>query len=277
MKIGIFAKTFSGSDPDLVLGQCRTAGFEGVQYNMACSGLASMPDEIPVEAAEAVARASSVTGQAVFAVSGTYNMIHPDPAVRRDGERRLSVIAGACKAMGAPLVTLCTGTRDVADQWRHHPDNGTPEAWRDLLASMEIAVRIAEENGIRLGIEPETANVVNSAAAAHRLLMEMKSQAIGVVLDPANLLEHGDAGDWRAVVEGAVDLLSPYLVMAHAKDRARDGSVAAPGKGNIDFQHFLSRLLSAGFDGPLVAHGFGAAEAAGVSAFLKSVRETVVS
>ncbi len=83
-------------------------------------------------------------------------MIHPDPAVRRAGERRLAVIAAACRALGTSVVTLCTGTRDPQDQWRHHIDNQTPEAWHDLLKAFEVAVRIAEAHDIMLGVEPNS-------------------------------------------------------------------------------------------------------------------------
>jgi sugar phosphate isomerase/epimerase len=94
MRIGVFAKTFPGSDPATVLAQSKAAGFEGVQYNMACSGLPSMPDAISPDITRAVAQAAKETGQQIMALSGTYNMIHPDLAVRRVGERRLAVIAG---------------------------------------------------------------------------------------------------------------------------------------------------------------------------------------
>jgi sugar phosphate isomerase/epimerase len=268
MRIGVFAKTFSGSTPEAVLRQSAAAGFEGVQYNMSCSGLAAMPDTISPDAAHAVAAAAARTGQQMFAVSGTYNMIHPDPAVRRAGERRLAVIAAACPAMGASLVTLCTGTRDEEDQWRRHPENGSSEAWRDLLLSVEVAVRIAEAHGIMLGIEPELANVVNSAAAARRLIGEIGSDVIRIVLDPANLAERAEEAERRRIIEQAVDGLAGRIVMAHAKDRAEDGGVAAPGKGVIDFGHFLSRLKESGFDGPVVAHGFEAADAEDVARFL---------
>jgi sugar phosphate isomerase/epimerase len=272
MKIGVFAKTFPGRTPDAVLRQSAAAGFEGVQYNMACSGLATMPDAIAPDAARAVATASQVTGQQVFAVSGTYNMIHADPAVRRAGERRLAVIAAACRDMGTSLVTLCTGTRDAEDQWRHHPENASAETWRDLLKSFEVAVRIAEDHGILLGVEPELANVVSSATAARRLIDEMGSRAIRIVLDPANLAERAEPLERRRIIEQSVDLLAGDIVMAHAKDRAEDGSVATAGKGVIDFGHFLSRLKSAGFDGPIVAHGFEAGEAADVARFLHAQR-----
>lgn len=268
MRIGVFAKTFPGSSPDAVLRQSAAAGFEGVQYNMACSGLASMPDEIASDAARAVATAARLMQQEVFAVSGTYNMIHPDPAVRRAGERRLAVIAAACRDMGTSLVTLCTGTRDAENQWRHHPDNDSSEAWRDLLQAFEAAVRIAEEHGVLLGVEPELANVVNSATAARRLIDEMGSRAIRIVLDPANLAEEAEPAVRQRIISEVVDLLADRIIMAHAKDRAADGSVATAGKGVIDFGHFLSRLKSAGFDGPIVAHGFEADEAADVARFL---------
>ena len=277
MRIGVFAKTFPGRTPDAVLRQSAASGFEGVQYNMACSGLASMPDEIAPDAARAVADSARVSGQQIFAVSGTYNMIHPDPAVRRAGERRLAVIAAACRDMGTSLVTLCTGTRDAQDQWRHHPENATPEAWRDLLQAFETAVRIAEDHGVLLGVEPELANVVSSATAARRLIDEMGSRAIRIVLDPANLAEKAEPSERRRIIAHAVDLLAGDIAMAHAKDRAADGSVATAGKGVIDFGHFLARLKSMGFDGPLVAHGFEADEAADVARFLREQREALPS
>jgi sugar phosphate isomerase/epimerase len=275
MKIGVFAKTFPGNSPEAVLRQSAAAGFEGVQYNMACSGLASMPGEIAPDEARAVAEAARVSGQQVFAVSGTYNMIHPDPSVRRAGERRLAVIAAACRDMGTSLVTVCTGTRDAEDQWRHHPENASAEAWRDLLHSFEVAVRIAEQHGVLLGVEPELANVVSSATAARRLIDEMGSRAIRIVLDPANLAEQAESAERRRIIEQSVDLLAGDIVMAHAKDRAEDGNVATAGKGVIDFGHFLSRLKSVGFDGPIVAHGFEAGEAAEVAQFLRQQRKAL--
>jgi len=148
MRLGVFAKTFAGREPGAVLAAAAAAGFSAVQYNMACSGLPPMPDAIPEDAAAAVRAAASAHGVAIAAVSGTWNMIHPDIAVRQAGLRRLEVLAGACGTMGVRIITLCTGTRDPADQWRAHPDNGSPEAWRDLLRSLEQAIAIAERHGV---------------------------------------------------------------------------------------------------------------------------------
>jgi sugar phosphate isomerase/epimerase len=77
MKIGIFAKTFPENTPLAVLSSAQRAGYECVQYNMACSGLSSLPTAISEEIADAVQVASEETGVAIAAVSATYNMIHP--------------------------------------------------------------------------------------------------------------------------------------------------------------------------------------------------------
>jgi sugar phosphate isomerase/epimerase len=269
MRLGVFAKTFPGSDPGAVLGAVRAAGFETAQYNFACSGLPSMPDSVPADTAHAVAKASAESGVPLCAVSGTYNMAHPDPRVRADGLRRLEVIAASCAAIGTRLITLCTGTRDSEDQWQYHPDNASPEAWRAMRSEMEKAVDIAERHDVRLGIEPELANVVNSAAKARRLLDEMDTDRLVVVLDPANLFEVADLPAQRRIVSEAIDLLAPEIAMGHAKDRYADGSFATAGKGVLDFGHYLSRLRAAGFDGDLVAHGLAADEATAVASYLR--------
>lgn len=269
MQLGIFAKTFPGSNPGQVLSAAAKAGYSAVQYNMACSGLPAMPDAIDHDVARQVADAVERLDVANVAVSATYNMIHPDPDVRADGHRRLEVLAAQCQDMSTGLVTLCTGTRDPNDQWKEHPDNDTREAWRDLLAAMEIAIGIADRHDVDLGIEPELANVVNSAVKARRLIDELQSPRVKIILDPANLFEVATPGEQRDIVSAAIDLLADRIVMAHAKDRTPDGAFATAGKGVLDYAHYLGRLRSAGFDGNLVTHGLSAAEAPGVAAFLR--------
>lgn len=269
MQIGIFAKTFAGQTPAAVMADAAAAGFDGVQYNMVCSGIPAMPDVISASQARAVGQAAGAARQSVFAVSGTYNMIHPDPGVRAAGHSRLGVLAASAAGMTTGLITLCTGSRDPVDQWAHHADNASPGAWCDLLASFEIAIEIAKTHDVLLGIEPELGNIVNSAATARRLLDDLQSDRIRIVLDPANLFERATPDDQRALVDHAVGLLADRIVMAHAKDRDHTGAFATAGKGIIDFDHFLITLHRAGFAGPVVTHGLRADEAAETAGFLR--------
>jgi sugar phosphate isomerase/epimerase len=269
MQLGIFAKIFDGKSPAVVLPQVKAAGFTVAQYNMACSGLAAMPDAIPPSTIADIKAKAQASGITLSALSATYNMIHPNMTERENGHHRLAVMAEAAKALDIPLVTLCTGTRNTHDQWKHHPDNSSVEAWTDLIHSMQTAITIAERCDIDLGIEPELSNVINSAAQARRLLTELKSPRLKIIFDPVNLFEIEPVTEQRRIISSALDLLSNYIVMAHAKDRTSTGAFVAAGTGVLDYPHFLSELKQAGFKGPIITHGLSAEEAPIVCEFLK--------
>ncbi len=97
MRVGVFAKTFAAKGALASLSAVRASGFSAAQFNMACLGMPSMPDAIPEAAIESIAEASRETGVAVPAVSGTYNMIHPDARLRESGLRRLAVLLAAAR------------------------------------------------------------------------------------------------------------------------------------------------------------------------------------
>jgi sugar phosphate isomerase/epimerase len=271
MRLGIFAKTFARPSVKEVLGAVRAHGLDCVQFNMACAGLPSMPERIDAAVCNRIRGAAAARGVTLAAVSGTFNMIHPDPEKRRAGLERLRVLAGACKPLSVPVVTLCTGTRDPEDMWRRHPDNDTAAAWRDLLDSMRVAVEVAEGTGVTLAFEPEVANVVDSARKGRRLLDEIGSPRLKVVMDGANLFHAGDLARMRDVLDEAFALLGEDIVLAHAKDLTHDGEAghAAAGTGQLDYDHYLALLRSAGYDGPLILHGLSEAEVGESVAFLR--------
>lgn len=270
MKLGIFAKTFEGTDPALVFSAAKASGFSMVQYNMACSGLTSMPDEISSEIATAVNHGAKQNDIEITAISATYNMIHPDMAVRKIGLQRLEILATRCAAMGASTLTLCTGTRHATDQWQWHAENETPDAWRDLVSEMAQALAIAERYNVVLGIEPELTNVVNSAAKAKLLIGEMQSSRLKIIFDAANLFEAASLQEQKSIISASVDMLAEHIVMAHAKDRRPDGAFTVAGRGCLDYGHYISCLKRVGFDGALVTHGLAAADAPNVAQFLNS-------
>ena len=270
MKLGIFAKTFAGHDPLAVMQAAKDAGFGLCHYNMSCSGLAAMPESVQAQTVTDIRRAVHATGVSLCGLSATFNMIQPDPHVRDMGLRSLEVLASVAKTLGISLLTLCTGSRDPEDQWRHHPDNQSMAAWKDLCQSMAVAVAIADRHNVYLGVEPETANVVNSALSAERLLKEMGSDRIRFVIDPANLFHQATLEEQRHLVSDAIERLTPHIAMAHAKDRDVTGRAVAAGMGVVDFEYYFKQLRAAKFDGPVITHGLTAVEAPTVRTFLET-------
>lgn len=269
MKLGIFAKTFERPTVEGVFEAVRQEGLRCVQFNMACAGLPSMPDAINAALSARIRQAAAKAEIEMVAVSGTYNMIHPDLAVRQQGLRRLRTLAAACHELGTEVITLCTGTRDPLDMWHWHPDNNSPAAWADLLQAMEAALTIAEAEQVILAFEPERANVVQSAARGQALLQAMRSPRLKVVLDPANIIRPGEIQVQRRVVEEAFNLLGEQIIIAHAKDRAADDSFAVAGQGILDYDHYLRLLTAQGFSGPLILHGLAETEVGATMRFLQ--------
>ncbi len=271
MQIGIFAKTFEGADPETVLAAAANTGYATVQYNMACSGLPSLPMHVTPEHIEAIKLATNLSGISICALSATYNMVHPNIEVRNRGLASLEVLAQLAKSLKIEMLTLCTGSRNPLDQWAYHVDNQTPEAWADLRVAMEKALVIAEAHELYLGIEPEHGNVVKSATAAKQLIAELGSTRLKVIIDPANLVSTESAAEQKKIIATAIDQVADHIMLAHAKDRNSQGEVVASGQGAIDFPHFISLLNNVGYDGPLVTHGLAASEALGVRKFLEGI------
>ena len=257
IEIAIFARTFVRPTLGETLDAVAAHGIRAVQFNLSCAGLPSMPEEIAPALAVHIRDALAARSLTMAAVSGTFNMIHPDLQQREGGPRRLGVLAAACAGLGTSVITLSTGTRDRDDMWRRHPHNDTPQAWDDLLISMREALRLAEQTGVTLAFEPEVANVVDSARKARRLLDEVGSPRLKVVLDPANIFHAGELPRMRAILDEAFELLGPDIVLAHAKDLSHDGEAGheAAGRGVLDYDRYLTLLNGLGRDMPLILHG----------------------
>jgi len=257
MKLGIFAKTFLRPSLEEVLDAVQGYGLTQIQFNMACAGLPSLPDSIDPGLAESIGYETQKRDIHIAAVSGTYNMIHPDIKERQTGLNRLRILAASCKKMDTTVITLCTGTRNTESMWRKHPGNNDPSAWRDLVDSMQSALTIAEEYGVTLAIEPEVSNVIDSAEKAKKLLNEIMSPNLKIIMDAANLFHAGEARKMQEVLDKAFYLLGGDIVIAHAKDLANDGEpdFVAAGQGILDYDAYLKLLNSYQYNGALIIHG----------------------
>lgn len=269
IELGAFAKTFERPTLESVLDAVKNYGFSTMQFNFDCAGLASMPDDIPVGLPEGIRQACLERELSIAALSGTYNMIHPEVQQRLIGLERLGVLASICKTMGTSVITICTGSRDTQNMWRHHPENNSAQAWQDLVEHLQKALELAETFNITLGIEPEINNVVNSAAKAKKLLDELASKHVGIVLDAANLYHVGDLPDTKGILQEAFDLLGDRIIMAHAKDVKINGEIVAAGQGDLDYSLYIKLLKQAGFSGALIVHGQSEAETTDVMRFLE--------
>ncbi|MEZ5070458.1 MAG: sugar phosphate isomerase/epimerase [Bacteroidales bacterium] len=275
MELGIFAKTFPRPRLEAVLDAVAQNGYPRLQFNMVCTGLTSLPDALPPDLPDEIARQLHLRNLHMAALSGTYNMIHPNKPLREQGLRNLKLLIRSARRMGTQKITLCTGTFDEQDMWKAHPRNNSQEAWGLLCENLADALAVAEDAGVQLLIEPELGNVVYSCARARQLLDEMQSEALGAVFDPANFFETARPEEIRKLISEGLDLLAGRIELAHAKDRNPDGSFTFPGNGILPFGFILRGLKEAGFDGDLVTHGLLESEAEATRIFLQRELEAM--
>lgn len=268
-ELGLMATEFPRDSLEARLNAIVACRVTAVQFDLACALGSSFPEKISAADGEAIRRAFATHGLTLAALSGYFNMIGPDPDERAAGLAGLRTLLPHCAGFGATIVAVCTGSRDP-NMWRRHPDNDTREAWHDLVAIMRQAVGMAEEGGVTLAIEPEVNNVVDSALKARRLMDEIGSERLKVVMDGANIFHRGELPHMRDVLDEAFALLGRDIVLAHAKDLDHDGDAGhlAAGRGMLDYPHYLARLQALGFNGAIVLHGLKEAEAPECLAFV---------
>lgn len=267
MKIGICTTDFRPRGMDELFGTIAGMGFACVQFafasilesNFVESEAIEIPAEIPAGLPKAVADCAGAHGLEIVALNGTYNMAHPDREVRDEGARRFLKLIDAAAGMGVPYITLCTGSRSRESLWKRHPDNESEAASRDMADGMGKILPHAEKMGVTLLIETEASNTVRTPARARRLMDEMGSKNLRVVLDPANVFLPGMARpeNVRAVLDDAFDRFGKDILLAHGKDirAGEDIDFCGTGLGIVDFPYMLKRLSALGFAGDMVLHG----------------------
>jgi sugar phosphate isomerase/epimerase len=218
-------------------------------------GLDALGEAITEDLARWCRTVFDARGIEIAAVDGTYNMVHLDPRRRERNRGHLIRLINLAPTFGTRVVTLCTGSRDDI-MWRPHPDNRSDAAWRDLLIELEPAATAAEAAGVLLAFEPEHNNVVNSARRARRLIDDLASPALKVLMDAANIFDTGDLERMRDHLHEAFELVGADVALAHAKDLDHDGDAGgrAAGQGCLDYRLYLSLLQGCGFEGAVILH-----------------------
>jgi sugar phosphate isomerase/epimerase len=274
----LLATTYKTGTLEERLDRAKAGGFDCVQMDMECVGLAEMPDEIAREMPDRIRRAAASRGIEIASVAGTFNMAHPDAEERKAGLRRLRVIAEACSGMGTSKIHICTGTRSLRSMWAPSEDNDKPDAWRDMADCVRAATDIARQANVVLGFEPEVGNVVDSAKKSRQILDEIGSPHLKVTLDPANLFHTGELPRMDEILDEAFALVGKDIVMTHAKDLDRDGAAGhiPAGTGKMDYAHFMQLLVKYNYSGPILLHGLSEEQVPGCLAFVRGKRDAAL-
>lgn len=274
--LGIFSKTFARPTVEEAFREVASRNLPLVQFNFSNTGLPTLPDQIEQPVIDEIRSAMERHSIQIAAVSGTFNLIDPDFETRDQNLRRLAVLAAACEALHAPVITLSTGTRNPDDMWRDHPDNATAAAWDEMVEGIRLALWITEPFGVTLAVEPEPGNVMRDAQKAKKLLNEIRSLRLGIVFDAANILAGKADLPQRDALGEAFELLGTHIALAHGKEFVREeAATRIPGQGELDWDLYLTLLKKTSYRGPLILHGFAEEHTGEAVSFVRDILQRI--
>ena len=256
MQVGIMSGHFDRPTLEEALDAILGHDIRHLQFNMSSAHLKGpLADEIDA-AGPRIREEIENRGMIVSALGGEANMVHPDEDKRGQAIERLKLLISVCGLIGTSVLATCTGSRHPENMWRKHPDNDTDEAWQVLRNTLEQVLPVAEAAAVDIAFEPEVNNVVTTAKKARRLIDEMGSRHLKVVMDASNLFGDGDLPRMSEILDEAFDLLGDHIAIAHGKDLDHDGDAGhlAAGTGKLDYARYVSLLCDLPFDVPIILH-----------------------
>ena len=179
--------------------------------------------------------------QVDVAVLGCYlNLANPNPEQLAKITHRYMAHIRFASWLGCGVVGTETGAPN--ETYTAVPECHGEEALQTFITNLRPVVKYAEQMGVVMAIEPVWKHIVYNPARARRVLDEINSPNLQIILDPVNLLDYCNYKDQVAIVDEAIDLLGEDVAMVHLKDFIpEDGKLRSVGcgLGQMDYTSVL--------------------------------------
>ena len=176
-----------------------------------------------------------------IAVLGCYlNLANPDPDKLKEITEKYKAHIRFASLLGCGVVGTETGAPNA--EYKYEPACHSEEALELFIRNLRPVVEYAEKMGVIFAIEPVWKHIVYNPARARRVLDEIGSPNLQIILDPVNLLDISNYEHQVEIVEEAVDLLGEDVAVVHIKDYViKDGKLdsVAAGTGNMNYSAIM--------------------------------------
>ena len=266
IQVGIFTGYFPYTLAEQAQ-KIRALGFNTVQLDLAFKDIDfSTPDSITAEKAKTVRETFRDHDLPICTLSGYTNIVHPDPATRRQKLDMLRAIIRNARHFGTPYVISETGTFATESDWVAHPKNKTEEGFADCREVIKDLAQEAYDHGAVFLLETYVNNVVGSVEETVRMFAEVDHPGLALLMDPTNYFEAHNIDHMDRVLKQIFDTLADKVRISHAKDVKRSGDdkaekhadidaseahsfrgvgeieLPAPGLGSLDYDTYVRRL-----------------------------------
>lgn len=245
LNLGIRGHDLASLPLERLLANARSYGLSHVQLALGMSfpALPSDYHNINHGMARYTAKAFRQADLDISVLSCYINMIHPDQAIRRHSLEKFKSYLRYARDFGASLVATETG--NVNSDIIYCEENFTEVAYQAVLTSVKELVAEAEQFGVFVGIEAGLNHPIYSPTVLKRLLDDVNSNNMQVVLDPTNLINVKTWQQQEQLIEQAFALFGDRIAVVHLKDFIIEDDrmrIVAVGEGQMNFSPLL-RLI----------------------------------
>ncbi|CAM4037036.1 sugar phosphate isomerase/epimerase [Paenibacillus alkaliterrae] len=241
MSVGVLAHLFGSLPYKELAPKVAESGFKHVQLALwkAISDINfSKPGNLSPGLANAVGEQFDKHGVSISVLGCYVHLFDRNEEQRRANVNRFKELLRYAKFFGAPMVAAETG--------RNEGNDYTDRDWSIMRVTLEELVEEAEKWGVFVGLEAANDHLIGTAPELARILKEVPSSNVGVVIDPGNLLTADNFARQNEVIGEAFELLGSRIIAAHAKDRMLldDGSlgVVPAGFGTMNYELYMKLL-----------------------------------
>ena len=165
-----------------------------------------------------------------------------------DEQQRAAGVQAIAKALrdARDLKAHCVG---VSRPFGADGDWWSAKTWKQLCSSLEELAVTAEEVGVPIAFHPTNGGPLDSPQQLRRVIDDVGSPQMKVMLDPVNMSTHRTCYDTTGFLNSMFDLLGGDIIGAHAKDVGLDTAhwvlkldEVPIGTGLLDYETYLKRL-----------------------------------
>ncbi|MEZ3445016.1 MAG: sugar phosphate isomerase/epimerase [Lachnospiraceae bacterium] len=175
------------------------------------------------------------------AVLGCYlNLANPDAAQLKAIQEKYMANIRFAAHLGAGVVGTETGAPNV--EYKFEEACWNEESLQIFINNLRPVVKYAEQMGVLMAIEPVVRHIVCNPVRARRVLDEIASPNLRIILDPVNLLESYNYEKQDEIIDEAIDLLGKDVAVLHVKDFViKDGKlISVPvGQGQCHWDRIM--------------------------------------
>lgn len=176
-------------------------------------------------------------------VLGCYiNPVNPDIETRNRELKRFNNFIKYARDFDAKVIGTETGWNSDDYEYRHGE-----EVYKLFIDNLKPLVKTAEEQNVVIGIEPVWAFTIYSVERLKRVLDEIQSDSLGVILDISNIMNPDNLYMQDKYIDYAFDNFGDKIKAVHVKDFMFIDDTrhfAVSGNGMLHIKHLFDRILS---------------------------------